>query len=334
MKILVATPYRYYGSAVGVEPQFYYLYKVLEKMGHQVDFFDYLTSFSIGADQMHRQFLHLLKGGKYDATFIATYKDEFDKPTLAAAKKLTNTFAWNSDDEWRWEDYSSKYIDAYTFMVTNSPLVYEREKKAHPNILHAQWACTGFWNGLKVKKDIDFSFVGQVYGTRLTQINKLAEKTEIQVFGKGSGRTIKSNAIAPSGNPVKESIKRVLMRYLPSPIDDTITFEEVNALWNRSRISFTPLDSSQGGVRQIKSRIFDMGLSGTLMLSHTAPYLDEYYEPNKEYVPFETLDECLEKAQYYLGHENERRKIAQAYAKRTISDHMWEDRIKSILSVL
>ena len=333
MKLLVATPYRYYDSAKCIEPQFYYLFKVAEKMGYEVDFFDYITAHRIGAEQMHRQFLNILKAGKYDAAFIATYQDEFDLETLEAAKKLTNTFAWNSDDEWRWEKYSSHYVDAYSFMVTNSPLVYDREKKIHPTILHAQWACTGFWNGMKQKKDIDFSFVGQVYGTRLEQLEQLKQKTGIEVFGKGSGRVVASTGPVDGSlsAQAKAKIKQVLQRYLPSGTDDTISFEEVNGLWNRSRVSFTPLDSSQGGVHQIKSRIFDMGLSGTLMLSHTAPYLDTYYEPNKEYVPFETMEECIDKANFYIQHEAERQKIADAYAKRTLKDHMWESRLKNVL---
>jgi spore maturation protein CgeB len=120
-------------------------------------------------------------------------------------------------------------------------------------------------------------------------------------------------------------------RLFPEMADDTIPFEQVNGLWNRTRVSFTPLDSSAGGVRQIKSRVFDMGLSGTLMLAHRAPFLDTYYEPDREYVAFDTMEECLEKARFYLRNEAARRTIAEAYAKRTLQEHLWEDRIRRVL---
>ena len=99
MKILTCTYYHYYGSRRGVEPQFYYLYKVPQTMGHDVDFFDYRTSHEISPEHMRRQFLTLLRGGSYDAVFIATHQEEFDAATLAEAKKFCPVFAWNSDDE-------------------------------------------------------------------------------------------------------------------------------------------------------------------------------------------------------------------------------------------
>jgi spore maturation protein CgeB len=111
----------------------------------------------------------------------------------------------------------------------------------------------------------------------------------------------------------------------------TINFDAVNKLWNRSKISFTPLDSSSGNVLQIKSRIFDQGLSGTLMLAHRAPTLDDYYEPGKEYVPFGCIEECADKARFYLRNEASRRKIAEAYAARTRSEHLWSHRIQNVL---
>jgi hypothetical protein len=332
MRLLVSTCYYYYGNPKGVEPQFYYLYRVPESLGHEVDFFDYWTPKSIGLEQMRRIFLAAVRGGQYDAVFIATHKDEFDRETLAGAKAICPVFAWNSDDEWRWDDYSKERVEWYTYMVTNSPEVYRNNKEAFPNLLHAQWACTGFWDGRETPKDIDFSFVGQVYGTRSGQIKWLKRRAGLKAYGKGTG-----SFGAPGNNSLKSAVKRKVLsglaRVAPAVVEDLsiINFEEVNLLWNRSKISFTPLESSVGAVPQIKSRVFDMGLSGTLMLSQRSDYLDTYYEPDKEYVPFETLEECAEKAKFYLKHEPARKKIATAYAARTEAEHMWRHRIEHVL---
>jgi spore maturation protein CgeB len=78
--------------------------------------------------------------------------------------------------------------------------------------------------------------------------------------------------------------------------------------------------------------VFDMGLSGSLMLAHRAPHLDEYYEPEREYVPFETVGEAAEKARFYVANEPARRKIARAYAERTRKEHMWSHRIDDVLA--
>lgn len=335
MKILVCTSYYYYGQTRGVEPQFYYLYKVPQALGHQVDFFDWLTAARIGLDQMRRAFLAMVRGGGYDAVFLATHRDEFDQATLAEAQRHCPIVAWNSDDEWRWDSYSAPRVGWYAFMVTNSPEVYAQHKAAHPNLLHAQWACTGFWDGRATPKDIGFSFVGQVYGSRAAQIGWLARHAGLRTFGKGTRTYLYDDAQrAPLARRARRAVQGRILKYaLPGLADElsTISFEQVNMLWNRSKIAFTPLDSSQQNVRQIKSRVFDMGLSGTLMLAHRAPSLDSYYEPDREYVPFETLEECAEKARFYLKNEPARAKIAAAYARRTAAEHMWHDRIRHVL---
>ncbi|MBU6300865.1 MAG: glycosyltransferase [Verrucomicrobia bacterium] len=336
MRLLVTSFYHYDGDSNGIEPQFYYLCKVPEMMGHTVDFFDFNYMMKSGVEPMRRLFLSMVRGGSYDAVFIATHRNEFDQETLAEAKKHSAIIAWNSDDEFKWDSYSRERVSWYTYMVTNSATVYRDQKAAHPNLLHAQWACTGFWDGLSTSKDIDFSFVGHAYGPRRDQIRHLKHSAGLQAFGRGTGRV--PDPYSDQTGP-KIALKRWFWRMTPKsllPHDlvehlSTISFDAVNHLWNRSRISFTPLDSSSGNVLQIKSRIFDQGLSGSLMLAHQAPTLNDYYEPEKEYVPFDSMEECADKARFYLRNESSRRKIVEAYAARTRSEHLWSHRIARVL---
>jgi len=335
MRLLVCTSYYYYGNTRGIEPQFYYLYKVPQSLGHIADFFDYLTAARVGVEQMRRLFLALVRGGRYDAVFIATHQDEFDQETLTAAAKSCPIIAWNSDDEWRWETYSRARASWYTFMVTNSPRIHAANKAALPNLIHAQWACSGFWDGRSTRKDIPFSFVGQVYGARASQLRWLARHAGLRAFGKGTRQFIHSTDSSESlPKRVRRAAQQMILKYaLPSIADEVsvMSLDQVNMLWNRTRVSFTPLDSSKDNVRQIKGRVFEMGLSGTLMLAHRAPYLDMYYEPEKEYIPFETLEECAEKARFYLKNEPARAKIAAAYGRRTEAEHLWKYRIEHVL---
>jgi spore maturation protein CgeB len=312
---------------------FYYLYWVPESMGHDVTFFDYWTAARIDRPKMRRVFLDLLRSGGYDAAFVATVEDEFDVATLEEAKQLTTTIAWNSDDEWRWDDYSRQYAPAYTWMVTNDPDVYERNREDLPNLIHAQWACTGRWNGRGQPKDIPFSFVGRVFGSRADQIRALRRRAGLVSFGSGTGRRPEDvDRPASWKGRVRTLLAPLATRLVRGQRDDVLDFEAVNSIWNRSRISFTPTDSVDGSTRQIKSRIFDMGLSGTLMLAHDTPRLSDYYRPGKEYVPFDSVEECAALAEYYLRHESERQRITDAYATRTLSDHMWHQRIHHVLS--
>lgn len=333
MRLLTAAQYHYYSSQKGIEPQYYYLYKVPLSMGIQADFFDFHTPYKKNPERMKKQFLSILKNGHYDCVFLATYRDEFDEETLFNARKICPVIAWNSDDEVRWDNYSSHQIKWYTYMVTNSFSVYKKNCKKYPGLLHAQWACTGFWNGLSTRKDIPFSFVGQVYGSRKREVQYLTLNAHLQSWGAGTEKTKwEISDTNPLVQAVRKGFSRVTSYMLPVSREDTVSFEEANSIWNRSKISFTPLESSSQKGMQIKSRVFDMGLSGTLMLAPYVPELDNYYQPQKEYIPYKSLEECMELSKFYLNHESLRRRIALQYAKRTQSEHLWKYRISHVLT--
>jgi len=73
-----------------------------------------------------------------------------------------------------------------------------------------------------------------------------------------------------------------------------------------------------------------MGLTGTLVLCDSAAELERYYRPGKEIVTFENLQDCAEKALWYLSHESERASVAKQYRDRTLREHMWEYRFNDL----
>ena len=73
-----------------------------------------------------------------------------------------------------------------------------------------------------------------------------------------------------------------------------------------------------------------MGLSGTVMLCTKNSALYEFYEPEKEFVEFESMEECVEKAKYLLKNDAERKAIATAYYNRTKKEHLFEYRFNAL----
>jgi len=73
-----------------------------------------------------------------------------------------------------------------------------------------------------------------------------------------------------------------------------------------------------------------MGFSGTVMLCDKNPALYEFYEPEKEFVEFESMEECVEKAKHLLKNDAERKAIAMAYYNRTKQEHMFEYRFNAL----
>ncbi|MDO8495029.1 MAG: glycosyltransferase [bacterium] len=327
MKILICTNYYYYGDPRIADPWFSAFTSIPRQMGHEVHFLDHYAQARINKEMFNDFFLSTIKHGGYDLVLIVLTQEEFRPEILEEAKKYTTLVGWNSDDDWRWEDYSKKWYPYFTNMITTYRHIYEAHKQNYPNLILSQWACPGFYDGSKVPKDIDFSFVGLTYGERGQQIRQINKHLPLLTFGRST----------PATNlPLKKRIKRTIANLCRIPYEDNALSgpKEVNGTWNRSKITFTPLRASHGPGLQIKGRVFEMGLSGTVMLCDLNPALDEFYTRNQEYMDYTSLEECIEKARWLLAHETERQKISTAYYDRTRKEHLWEHRFKKIFADL
>ncbi|GEM_PF-6506845 len=87
------------------------------------------------------------------------------------------------------------------------------------------------------------------------------------------------------------------------------TVPEYAELFQRSRISIA---LTQDRVKQLKGRIFEIAHCGAMLLCDLNPYISSYFIPGKEFVSFRDFDDLVQKARYYLKHEEERAAIAAA----------------------
>lgn len=324
MRILSCCPWRYYSTTSGSSYEYESFVEVPRRMGHKVHHFEYKLAAAAGRDEMNDFFLSIVGRGAYDLVLIMTHRDEFLPEVLDEARLCSPTVAWNCDDDWKWAECSSRWVQHYTYMVTTYRHVYEANRVRYPNLLLSQWGCTGLNDGMDTRKDIDLSFVGLCYGPRGEQIKRLRKKLGLVALGRG---------VRDRGT-WKTGVKRCIARAFRIPMEERglelADQDAVKDIWNRSRISFTPLEGSRDGSLQIKARVFDMGLSGTLMLCTKNEALHEFYEPGIEYVEFDGMGDCIERAQYFLKHEAERLKIAEAYYRRTRGEHLWGHRFGKV----
>lgn len=80
-------------------------------------------------------------------------------------------------------------------------------------------------------------------------------------------------------------------------------------------------------------RSFEITACGSFMLTERSDEHALLYKEGQEIACFETVDELVEKVRYYLGHEQERIKIARAGYNRVIADHhTYADRLKEMLN--
>lgn len=331
MKVLSTVIKSYYkghdNPPDAVEPMFLAFTQPLISLGHEVEHFNQVqTSAEFGKDVCGERFVERVRGGNYDLVLFQNQMGSdawMPMEAVAEAARHAPIVAWNTDDDWQWEDYTSHQARYFTFMVTTYPHIYEANREKYPNLLLNQWGCLDTYADFKRKKDLDFTFAGQIYGTRGDECRFLRKRAGLKTFGAGSTEVNYPFLFGPR-------LRRYTSR-IPALRERAMPFREVNQIWNRSRMSYTPMGASiDPEILQIKSRAFEMGLSGTLMLCRLSPNLDRYYEPGKEFVPFENLEDCAEKVKYYLRHESERAEIAAAYFRRTRAEHLWQHRFRQL----
>jgi len=289
-------------------------------MGHEVETFDHFEARGVnGRDAATEQLLKKIRDGAFDLVLYQTSgKEPVDTAALAEAARKTCVAAWNSDDDWQWNT-TRQLCSHFTYMITTYPQIHEGNHGTCRNLLLSQWGCLGLFSDFRRKKDIDFSFAGAVYAARNPACRYLRRRTGLACFGRGA-------RLLRLGMPYFRGAFR-----LTWIAGAALGFEEINNIWNRTRLSYTPMTGGpHGEVLSLKSRMFDMGLSGTLMLCEHSPNLERYYEPGRECVTFETLEDCAEKALWYLSHESERARIARNYYERTLREHMWEHRFTDL----
>ena len=279
---------------------------------HNWDFihYDFMEQgLNFGLDLMTQELYELAKREKPTYLFAVLFDFHRD-PRYEVFKQISSlgtiTVHWFCDDHWRFEKYSSVVAPHFDFVCTtaNGALPkYEKNGIFH-KVIKTQWACNHeLYVPYDIQKDLDFSFVGQPHGNRVEVLSKLVENgLKLEVFGFGW-----------------ENQPR-------------IPFHQMVRLFSRSKINLNLSNSSTLIGQQIKGRNFEIPGTRSFQLTSNAENLTEYYDDGKEIVIFNSTEELIDKARYYLKNEDERNEIAMNGYKRTIAEHTWHYRFDEIFS--
>lgn len=81
----------------------------------------------------------------------------------------------------------------------------------------------------------------------------------------------------------------------------------------------------------LNMRTFEVMATGSFLLTNWIPTIEEFFQDGKHLVLYRTPEEMIEKAKYYITHDEERETIAQAGYEEVIKNHTIQARVNVIL---
>jgi len=159
----------------------------------------------------------------------------------------------------------------------------------------------------------DISNVGNMYPARIALFNQLT-KYNIKIWGN----------LPPIWADNKKINLMLQGKY--------VRLEEKIKAFNGAKIVLNNLHPAE--INGVNKRTFEATGCGAFLMVNYRPALEELYDIGKEVVAYHNFDDMIEKIDYYLTHEEERQKIAEAGYKRTHKDHTLEKRLNKLFKIV
>jgi spore maturation protein CgeB len=202
-------------------------------------------------------------------------------------------------------------------------------------------------------RDLDFTFIGMIslqngfHQQRYSHVSKLIESTPLEVWGEISPAKLRNSKsqlmsqfaqhanrvmarlaarmeLPPARKSQSAALDPLQQRY-PQRFHSPVFGLENFRLLGRSRLTFNcHIDAAETSAGN--ARLFEATGMGTCLVTDWKTNLPQLFEPEKEVVTYRSIEECVERVNYLLNHEEERASIAAAGQERTLRDHTYEQR--------
>ncbi len=353
LKVLFAAlKYDYGRPEQGLSVEHTNFYDSLLQMSDvQTDFFGVDENMlSSSREEMNQKLIQRVEETKPDLLFCYLLSEELKRETIGyiTKKTKTKTFNWFADDHWRIPIFSRHWAPLFTMVSTTDAEALDRYKSyGITNVIKTQWGANPH---LYFPQDqalnpgnLDLTFVGQKFGKRGGYLKEI-QGSGLHAEGFGSGW--------PGG---RVNHQKMLEIFSYSKINlnfaETYYYGFTSLLKRAAKLfiakemgsykftghHFTDNWRSMKGTQKkcIKGRVFEVpAAEGFLLTAESDDDIGEYYVPGKEVVVFKNIPELVEKAKYYLEHEQERNAIAKAGFDRTMKYHTYQKRFTEIFKAM
>ena len=117
--------------------------------------------------------------------------------------------------------------------------------------------------------------------------------------------------------------------------EEKLSFSSYASLIRRTKIGINFCKNPMGnGYSQTKGRVFEIIASKSLLLEEKNESTPNFFTPNEDYIEFSSIDELVDKINYFKQNESERIKIAESgynkYTNNYTSKHFWNKVMEKI----
>ncbi|MEI8247277.1 MAG: glycosyltransferase [Lentisphaerota bacterium] len=206
-------------------------------------------------------------------------------------------------------DRDFAYLHAYDHVLYHSP-AYSRDMGIEEKLQYCGARRTSFWplgsfdaicdplktedDTLSTPRDIDVVFIGALH------VNKMPL---IAAVKKALGRRMLLHGLTS----LKKNVYFNLKYKFPGWITP-LPFNQYVPLYQRAKIGINV--HNRGDFTVGSYRMFDLPANGVMQICDGGPYLETFFAVGKEVVSYRGSDELIDKLQYYLTHDEERKQIA------------------------
>ena len=267
---------------------------------HEYSFFERMEK--IGKEAMNEELVQTCRDVRADFLFTVLFQDQIVPETIKRVSDLgVITINWACDDHWRFDVLSRTYAPFYDFWCTTDRRSYPRYQSElnYDRAILTQWAVNEelFYPdmGSVVGLSPVLSWVGQVYGTRESMLSSVSQKLPLRVY-------------------------------------DFIPLDSVRRVYSTSRAVLNLSEGFIEGTWTIKGRVFEVPACAGLLLTQKSPYIEDFYTLGQEIIVWRSVDDLVERFNYYLHNDRARVNICQAGYHRTVQDHTYVKRLTEIFS--
>jgi len=286
----------------------------LIKLGHEVIHFEFRVEMErLGREGVHRRLKEIIEGEKPEIFFHWLGEDELDTDY---ADHIRNNTASTSmillgDDDGSF-DRSVQHAGHYDFALTTCMEEYEElKRRSNSNVILTQRGCNpDICYPVPGEKRYDVAFVGRPHKGRPELLTFLKQRgIDIRVWGEGWE----------------------LFQQLRDSAHGPLPYFKMIEVFGSSKIVLGMAGRpAVGGTPRIKGRTFEYAACRAFQLTNYDKRIADFFKNGEEIVLYCSKEDLYEKIRYYLEHEEERERIAEAGYRRALKDHTWEKRFECV----